>query len=184
MTNKIVFAGFGGQGVLMAGYTFAYSIMRRDLYVTFMPSYGAEQRGGTANCTVSVSDEEIASPIASAPDCAVIMNGPSLTRFSNQVRDGGTFIINSTLSDGKVGRKNMNVYLLPATQMATDLGNMRITNMVMLGAFLTQVRDLLTLEEVIENLKEILPAHRQKLIEVNSKGIKLGYDHVMNDIKV
>ena len=122
MLDKIVFAGFGGQGVLLAGYALSYAAMSEGKYVTYLPSYGAEQRGGTANCTISISDEEIASPVASAPDCAVIMNQPSLIRFRNQVAPAGKLLLNTTLVSGRVERDDVKVFLIPATKIAEDLG--------------------------------------------------------------
>lgn len=179
--SKIVFAGFGGQGVLMAGYALAYAAMSEDKYVTYLPSYGAEQRGGTANCTVSISDEEIASPIASAPDCAVVMNQPSLVRFRNQVAPSGKLLLNTTLVSGTVERDDVDVFHIPATKMAEKMGNIRMTNMVILGGFLS-ITDYVRLESVFSILKDIFPPHRHKMIKDNEKAIQAGYEH-MKQIK-
>jgi len=175
--NKIVFAGFGGQGVLLAGYALAYAAMSEDKYVTYLPSYGAEQRGGTANCTVSISDEEIASPVASAPNCAVIMNQPSLIRFRNQVAPAGKLLLNTTLVSGTVERDDVDVFLIPATKMAEDLGNIKGTNMVILGGFLGMT-NYVKFNSVLNILKEIFPPHRHNMIKSNKQAIKTGYDYV------
>lgn len=177
MLNKMVFAGFGGQGVLLAGYALASAAMAEDKYVTYLPSYGAEQRGGTANCTVSISDEEIASPIASAPDCAVIMNQPSLIRFRNQVAPSGKLLLNTTLVSGTVERDDVEVFYIPATKMAEELGNIAIANMVILGGFLG-ITNYVKLSSVLNILKEIFPPHRQKMVKLNEKAIQAGYEYI------
>ena len=177
MVSKVVFAGFGGQGVLMAGYALAYAAMAEDRYVTYLPSYGAEQRGGTANCTISISDEEIASPIASAPDCAVVMNQPSLVRFRNQVAPSGKLLLNTTLVSGTVERDDVDVFHIPATQMAEKMGNMKMTNMVILGGLLG-ISDYVKLDSVFSILKDIFPPHRHKMIKGNEKAIQAGHDYM------
>jgi 2-oxoglutarate ferredoxin oxidoreductase subunit gamma len=173
---KVVFAGFGGQGVLMAGYALAYAAMSEDKYVTYLPSYGAEQRGGTANCTVSISEEEIASPISSAPDCAVVMNQPSLARFRNQVAPSGKLLLNTTLVTGTVERDDVDIFHIPATKMAEKMGNTKMTNMVILGGFLG-ITDYVKIDSVFGILKDIFPPHRHKMIKGNEKAIQAGYKH-------
>lgn len=182
MLNKIVFSGFGGQGVLLAGYALAYAAMSEDKYVTYLPSYGAEQRGGTANCTISISDEEIASPVASSPNFAVIMNQPSLIRFRNQVAAAGTLLLNSTLVSGTVERDDVYIFHIPATKMAEDMGSIKITNMVILGGFLG-ITDYVKLNSVLNILKEIFPPHRQNMIKTNEQAIKTGYDYMIKQKK-
>jgi hypothetical protein len=120
---KTIFSGFGGQGVLMMGYVLATSGMHEDKHVTYLPSYGAEVRGGTANCTVTVSDEPIASPVASFPDLAVLMNTPSLIRFEGGVRSGGTVFLNSDLVDVRPKRRDIEVVSIPVNSIAGRLGN-------------------------------------------------------------
>jgi 2-oxoglutarate ferredoxin oxidoreductase subunit gamma len=144
MTVKSVFAGFGGQGVLMMGYLLALTAMREGKEVTYLPAYGAEVRGGTANCTVVVSEEEIASPVSSSPDVAVVMNNPSLLKYVNVVRGGGVILVNSSLVQASVGRGDVNVIEVPASDLAHELGEDRSANVVMLGAF-AQVTGLLGL---------------------------------------
>jgi len=173
---KTVFAGFGGQGVLLMGYVLAYSAMLEGKHVTYLPSYGAEMRGGTANCVVSVSDEEIASPVASSPDVAVIMNNPSLERFQNQILSGGVVYLNKDLISFKPLRGDIVLYEVPANTLAAGLGSDRAANMVMLGAFLkkTPLVSLDTAQEVIGRVFSDKP----KLIELNSKALLAGYDSI------
>jgi 2-oxoglutarate ferredoxin oxidoreductase subunit gamma len=175
--SKIVFAGFGGQGVLVAGYAVASAAMGEGKYVTYLPSYGAEQRGGTANCTVSIADEEIASPIASAPDCAVVMNQPSLIRVRNQVAPRGKLLLNTTLVSGAVERDDVDVFYMPATKMAEEMGNIAIANMVILGGFLG-ITNYVKLSSVLTILKDIFPPHRHKMIKINESAIQAGFDHM------
>lgn len=181
MLNKIVFAGFGGQGILMAGYALASAAMGEGRYVAYLPSYGAEQRGGTANCTVSISDEEIASPIASAPDCAVVMNQPSLIRFRNQVAPHGKLLLNTTLVSGPVERDEVDVFYIAATRMAEEMGNIAIANMVILGG-LIGITNYVKLSSVLNILKDIFPPHRHKMIRINENAIQAGYN-CMEQIK-
>lgn len=158
------------------GYVLAYSAMLEGKHVTYLPSYGAEMRGGTANCVVSVSDEEIASPVASSPDVAVIMNNPSLERFQNQILSGGVVYLNKDLISFKPLRGDIVLYEVPANTLAAGLGSDRAANMVMLGAFLkkTPLVSLDTAQEVIGRVFSDKP----KLIELNSKALLAGYDSI------
>ena len=174
MLVKTIFAGFGGQGVLSMGLNLAQAALIEGKYVTYLPAYGAEVRGGTANCTVAVSDEEIASPVASSPDFIVAMNQPSLVRFQNQIESGGLFFINSTLVDAEISRGDIDIVKVPANSIAEELGNPKSANMVMLGAF-TKKSNLVTLDSIVEGLKSILKT-KQKLIAINEKALKAGYD--------
>jgi 2-oxoglutarate ferredoxin oxidoreductase subunit gamma len=174
MLLKTIFAGFGGQGVLSMGLNLAQAAMLEGKIVTYLPSYGAEVRGGTANCTVAISDEDIASPIASAPDFVVVMNQPSLARFQNQVESGGILFLNSSLIDIEVSRGDIDIVSIPANNMAEKLGSPRSANMVMLGAF-TKKSNLVSLSSVIKGLKDALK-NKQKLIAINQDALKAGYD--------
>jgi 2-oxoglutarate ferredoxin oxidoreductase subunit gamma len=174
MLLKTIFAGFGGQGVLSMGLNLAQAAMLEGKNVTYLPSYGAEVRGGTANCTVAISDEDIASPIASAPDFVVVMNQPSLVRFQNQIESGGILFVNSSLIDVEVSRGDINIVSVPANGMAEKLGSPRSANMVMLGAF-TKKSNVVSLSSVIKGLKDALKG-KQKLIAVNQDALKAGYD--------
>jgi 2-oxoglutarate ferredoxin oxidoreductase subunit gamma len=176
MLIKTVFAGFGGQGVLSMGLSLAQAAMLEGKNVTYLPSYGAEVRGGTANCTVAVSDEEIASPVASSPDFVVAMNQPSLVRFQNQIQSGGVLFINSSLIDAEISRGDIEIVRVPANSIAEELGSPKSANMVMLGAF-TKKSNLVSSESVIEELKSTLKK-KQKLIAINQKALMAGYDLV------
>jgi 2-oxoglutarate ferredoxin oxidoreductase subunit gamma len=174
MQTKTVFAGFGGQGVLSIGLNLAQAAMLENKHVTYLPSYGAEVRGGTANCTISVSDEEVASPVASSPDFVVAMNQPSVKRFQNQIQSGGSLFINSSLVDTEVTRGDINIIKVPASNIADQLGNSKSANMVMLGAFIRK-SNVVTLEKVIYGLKDVLKG-KQKLIAINEKALMAGYN--------
>lgn len=175
MLIKTIFAGAGGQGVLSMGYCFAYTAMMEDLHVTYMPSYGAEVRGGTANCTVVVSDEDIASPIASSPDNLVILNNPSLTRFHNLGRPGANYIINTTLVSARLQRDDAASIELPATEIAENLGDMRNTNMVLLGAFIN-VTGLVSMRTTFECVEAIFAKKNRKIIDATHAALQAGYD--------
>lgn len=174
MLIKTIFAGFGGQGVLSMGLNLAQAAMLEGKYITYLPSYGAEMRGGTANCTVAVSDEEIASPVASSPEFIVAMNQPSLIRFQNQIESGGLFFVNSSLIEAEITRGDIDIVKVPANSIAEELGSPRSANMVMLGAF-TKKSNLASLSSVIEALKDTLK-NKQKLIAINKKALQAGYD--------
>lgn len=174
MLIKTIFAGFGGQGVLSMGLNLAQAAMLEGKYITYLPSYGAEMRGGTANCTVAVSDEEIASPVASSPEFIVAMNQPSLIRFQNQIESGGLFFVNSSLIEAEISRGDIDIVKVPANSIAEELGSPRSANMVMMGAF-TKKSNLASLSSVIEALKDTLK-NKQKLIAINKKALQAGYD--------
>ena len=174
MLIKAIFAGFGGQGVLSMGLSLTRSAMLEGKNVTYLPSYGAEVRGGTANCTVAISDEDIASPVASSPEFIVVMNQPSLVRFQNQVQSGGVLLVNSSLVEADISRGDIDVVSVPANAIAEELGSPRSANMVMLGAF-TKKSNLVSLSSVIEELKNTLK-NKQKLIAINKKALTAGYE--------
>ncbi len=135
-THEIVIAGFGGQGVLFFGEVLAHAALHDGLHVTWLPAYGPEQRGGTANCTVVISDEPIASPVVADPTTLIAMNRPSLDRFEAAVRPGGLIVCDSTLVERAASRSDVQTLLVPATAIANDLGSTRTANVVLLGAFL------------------------------------------------
>ena len=174
MLIKTVFAGFGGQGVLSMGLNLAQAALLEGKNVTYLPSYGAEVRGGTANCTVAVSDEEIASPVASSPDFIVAMNQPSMVRFQNQIQSGGVLFINSSLIETEISRGDVDIIKVPANSIAEQLGSARSANMVMLGAF-TKKSNIVSISSVIEGLKSALKK-KQKLIAVNTEALMAGHD--------
>jgi 2-oxoglutarate ferredoxin oxidoreductase subunit gamma len=172
-TTKTIFSGFGGQGVLMMGYVLATSGMEEDKHVTYLPSYGAEVRGGTANCTVTVSDEPIASPVASFPDLAVLMNTPSLIRFEGGVKSGGTVFLNGDLVDVKPKRRDIQVISIPVNSVAERLGNTRGANMVMIGAVVQQT-GLVSLKSVIKSVKGIFQKKGSKVHKMNTLALQEG----------
>jgi len=174
MLIKTVIAGFGGQGVMSIGLNLAQAAMLEGKNVTYLPSYGAEVRGGTANCTVVISDDEIASPVASSPEFVIAMNQPSVMRFQNQIQSGGLFFINSSLVEFEIARGDISVVSVPANSIAENLGSPKSANMVILGAF-TKRSGLVSLASAIEALKFILGT-KQKLLAVNEKALRAGYD--------
>jgi len=174
MLIKTVIAGFGGQGVMSIGLNLAQAAMLEGKNVTYLPSYGAEVRGGTANCTVVISDDEIASPVASSPEFVIAMNQPSVMRFQNQIQSGGLFFVNSSLVEFEIARGDISVVSVPANSIAENLGSPKSANMVILGAF-TKKSGLVSLPSAIEALKFILGT-KQKLLAVNEKALRAGYD--------
>jgi 2-oxoglutarate ferredoxin oxidoreductase subunit gamma len=174
MLIKTVFAGFGGQGVLSMGLNLAQAAMIEGKHVTFMPSYGVEVRGGTANCTVAISTEDIASPVASSPEFLVVMSQPSLARFQNQVESGGVLLYNSSLVKADIPRGDIELLAVPATRMAEEMGSPRSANMVMLGAFIKKT-NLVSMDTIFETLKETFKT-KPKLIATNKKALMAGYD--------
>jgi 2-oxoglutarate ferredoxin oxidoreductase subunit gamma len=173
MLLKIVFSGFGGQGVLMMGYVLAVAGMKEDKHVTFLPAYGAEVRGGTANCTVVVSDEEIASPIASSPEYVVAMNYPSMIKYQNMVKSGGSMFLNSDLISEDPPRDDIHVSRVPANSLAHDMGNDRSLNMIMLGAVTAQV-GIVSEDALLQAIETVLAGKKQALIEMNQQALLRG----------
>ena len=174
MLVKTIFAGFGGQGVLSMGLSLAQAAMREGKNVTYLPSYGAEVRGGTANCTVAISDEEIASPVASSPEFVVAMNQPSMVRFQHQLQSGGVLFLNSSLIDAQVLRGDIEIVRLPANTIAEQMDNPRSANMVMLGAFIKK-SSLVKLDTLFEGLKETF-SKKKNLIAINKEALLAGYN--------
>jgi 2-oxoglutarate ferredoxin oxidoreductase subunit gamma len=177
MMVKTIFSGFGGQGVLMMGFTIAHGAMNAGYQVTFLPAYGAEVRGGTANCTVAVSDEEIASPIASKPDHLVVLNTPSLFTFQNRVASGGTLFLNSSIIAVDPSRHDVRIFKVPASEMAEKLGNLRIVNTVMMGAFL-KVTGLVPPDIYLSSMEEVMGGKKKSIIEINHKAFSAGFEYV------
>ena len=174
MLIKTIFAGFGGQGVLSMGLSLAQAAMKEGKHVTYLPSYGAEMRGGTANCTVAISDEEIASPVASSPESVVAMNQPSMVRFQHQLQSGGVFFLNSSLINAEVTRGDIEVLRLPVNTIAEQIGSSRSANMVMLGAFIKK-SSLVKPDTLFEVLKETF-GEKGKLVAINKEALLAGYN--------
>ncbi|MDD4323394.1 MAG: 2-oxoacid:acceptor oxidoreductase family protein [Eubacteriales bacterium] len=175
--NEIIFSGFGGQGVMAMGQTLAETGMREGLNVSWLPSYGPEMRGGTANCSVVVADSEIISPTVSEPTILVAMNQPSLAKFSANVRPGGHIFVNSSVVDEKVERDDVTVHYVDSGKIAAELGNDRVANMVMLGAVVgaTQLMDLKAVQKM---MSEIFTGKKAKLVQLNVDAIQRGADSV------
>lgn len=174
MLIKSFFAGFGGQGVLSMGYFLAYAAMREGKEVTYLPAYGAEVRGGTAHCTVAISDEEIASPVASEPEYVVALNQPSAKKFQNFVSSGGIIFINSSLVFEPPQRGDIEIVEIPASEIAEELKSPQATNLVMLGAFVkkTGLVNLKSLELAVEDAF----GSKKKIIPSNLNAVRRGYD--------
>ncbi|MDZ7672660.1 MAG: 2-oxoacid:acceptor oxidoreductase family protein [Halanaerobiales bacterium] len=173
MKEDIILAGFGGQGIMLMGKIISYAGMKEKKEVSWMPSYGPEMRGGTANCTVIVSDKKIPSPMSSNPDTIIVMNLPSLDKFLPKVKSGGTVLLNSSLIDKDVTRDDVKVIKVAANEIANELGNAKVANMVMLGSYLAE-KDIVKPETVKKSLESILSGRNQKLIDMNIEALERG----------
>lgn len=176
MNERIFFAGFGGQGIILAGKIVCLAAMREGRHVSHIPSYGAEMRGGTANCSVVVSDEEIASPLVPAPDICVVMNTPSMLKFQPIVRPGGLLIWNESLIDVKPDRKDIECLAVRANDIAETAGSYRSANMVMLGALLKRRPSVTSMDALLAVLDEAVSARHRELNQVNRKALAGGYE--------
>ena len=175
MTEEIIISGFGGQGVLSMGKILAYAAIMQDKQVSWMPAYGPEQRGGTANVTVILSDEPICSPLVNQYDTAIVLNEPSLERFEPLVKSGGTIIYDSYGIINPPSRTDINVYQINAMEAAAELGNAKVFNMLVLGGLIA-VRPLATVEDVVRGLHKALPPRHHKLIPANEAAIRKGME--------
>lgn len=177
MEVSIIVAGFGGQGVLFAGQVLAYAGMDDKKNVTWIPSYGPEMRGGTANCTVIIGDEPIGSPIVTKPDVALVFNRPSFDKYEPLVKEDGLLVVNSAIVDNVSERQNLDAVYVPANSIATETegGSIKMLNMVMVGAMLA-CRTFLSLEAVEDALRDHLPASKAHLIDGNISVLRGGYE--------
>ncbi len=173
MVSKIRCAGFGGQGIVLMGKLLAQAGMMEDKHTTFFPQYGAAMRGGTANCSVVVSDDAIASPMAQEPDVVLIMNGPSLDKFEPAVRPGGWIFYNTSLIDREVERDDVEVFKVAANDVADEVGSTRSANMVMLGAFAGKLGTV-SVEALLGSLDVMLEGKGDKIMNVNREAMKRG----------
>jgi 2-oxoglutarate ferredoxin oxidoreductase subunit gamma len=171
--TKIIIGGFGGQGVVLAGTVLARAAMFEDKHVTQMVSYGAEMRGGTANSTVVISDAEIASPVIERPDAAILLNQPSLDKFEERIVDDGLVVVNFSLVSREVERRDLDVVKVAATEIANRLGNVRVANIVALGAFIEKT-NLLKMRSVERSIEELFSENKAGLIEINKKALYEG----------
>jgi 2-oxoglutarate ferredoxin oxidoreductase subunit gamma len=175
MKEEIIISGFGGQGVLSMGKILSYSGLMQGQEVSWMPSYGPEQRGGTANVTVILSDDKISSPVLSSYDTAIILNQPSLEKFESKVKPGGTLIFDGNGFHKFPTRTDINVYRIDATEYATAHNAAKTLNMIILGGFL-KVRPIVKIENVLEGLKKSLPERHHHLIPQNEKALQIGME--------
>lgn len=177
MTNEIIMAGFGGQGVLLMGQLMAYAGMIEDKNVSWLPSYGPEMRGGTANCCVIVSDEAVGSPVVTEADAVIVMNKPSLDKYESALKPGGKLFINLSLIDRKAARSDVDVHYIPANEIAAELGNARVSNIVMLGAYVASC-GVVSKSSVIEAVEYVLGKSKAHLIPVNEKAFDEGAKNI------
>jgi 2-oxoglutarate ferredoxin oxidoreductase subunit gamma len=177
MLEEVIIAGFGGQGVMLMGRLLAYAGMLEGKNVAWMPSYGPEMRGGTANCTVIISSEEIASPVVPYPKSIIVMNKPSLDKFEATVQKDGLIIINESLIDQKVKRDDVRIVRVPANDIAKKLGNLRVANMVALGTYVKK-SGVVKLKTIFKALEKVLAGRNKKLLELNKEALKQGAELV------
>lgn len=173
MTREYLFAGFGGQGLLFSGKVLAYKALIENRYVSWLPSYGPEMRGGTANCSVIIGDEPIAAPLIANPDVLVAMNLPSLDKYESTVKPGGIIIVDSTLIERKVERTDVDVYYIPATSMAGEMGAPTLANMILTGKLLEITKDF-NEDTVLKALEKCISARHKDLQELNKKAMDTG----------
>lgn len=173
MEERIIIAGFGGQGVMAMGQLLTYSGMIEDKKVSWLPSYGPEMRGGTANCNVIISSEPVGSPLVVEASTAIVLNKPSLDKFEQNVVKDGNLFINSSLIDKKSTREDINVFYIPASEIANELGNPRTANMVMLGAYLEVVKPV-EVESIYEAFPEVFGSNRLHLLPINKEALAKG----------
>ncbi|NDJ86563.1 MAG: 2-oxoacid:ferredoxin oxidoreductase subunit gamma [Chloroflexi bacterium] len=173
MQEELLFAGFGGQGVMFVGQLLAYAAMDQGYEVTWIPSYGPEMRGGTAHCYVVISDKPIGSPVVRNPKVAIAFNKPSYEKYEGLVAEGGLIAYNASLIETQGERKDIDQIAVPATSLADELGNLKLANIVMLGALLT-VRPVLTLDAIREALDAHIPSHRRNLLPLNLQALDKG----------
>ena len=175
MTHEILIAGFGGQGVLFAGKLLAYAAMLEGKYVSWLPSYGPEMRGGTANCSVIVSDEPVSCPVVTNPTVLVAMNGPSLDKFEDTVIENGCIFIDSSLISQDFKRNDTKNFAIPSTKMADDLNATKLANMVLLGKVIKEA-GILPFESILNALQKTVPASKQAMLEINKQALETGYN--------
>jgi len=182
MLQEIILAGFGGQGVMSMGQLLAYAGLMEEKHVSWIPSYGPEMRGGTANCAVTIADAPVSSPIVTEPDTLIVLNRPSLEKFEKSVKPGGLLLINSSLVDVHPQRQDLKILKIAATDLANEkLGNARVANMIILGAFVELTRAV-SIDSVIAALKKVLPEYRHKLIPLNRQALELGINFAKAEV--
>ena len=175
-STSILLAGFGGQGVLFAGKFLAYKGMVQDKQISWLPSYGPEMRGGTANCSIILSDDPVGSPIVSTPDALIAMNLPSYDKYEPTVIPGGKIFVDSTLIGRKANRDDVDTYYIPATKMAADAGIPTLANMIILGKMIKET-GAVSFENLIDAMKKVVSAKHAELLEINIKALEAGYNY-------
>lgn len=183
MEKSIIISGFGGQGTLFAGQLLTYAALDYGMQCTWIPSYGPEMRGGTAHCTVIISDEEIGSPIVRNPDTVIAMNLPSMDKYEPLMKKGGVMIANKSLINRDVVRQDFTTLFVPGNEMAEELGNNRITNMVMVGALLALV-PVLPLDSVKTALQNHIPERNRKYLPMNYQALEAGTNFAQEHLKI
>lgn len=178
---QLIIAGFGGQGILFAGKLLAQSAMLENKHVTWFPSYGAEIRGGTANCTVIISDDMIGSPAVRTPNIILIMNNNSMERFEPKLKSNGLFLMNTSLIKTSPKRSDIEIVKINATDTAKKLGNAQVANLVMLGALIAKT-GVVKPATVFKALKQITPEHRKHIIPLNEKAFKSGIADIVHSV--
>jgi len=176
MNKQILIAGFGGQGILFSGKFLAYEGLIDGKEVSWLPSYGPEMRGGTANCSIILSDTKIGSPIVDQPDILIAMNAPSFDKYINEVRPGGKVFVDSSLIEKKSERDDVEVHYIPATKLASEKELPGLANMIMIGIMIKHT-DIIPVENIDKAMQKVVPAKKQNLLELNKKAIQLGYDY-------
>ena len=176
MHEEIIISGFGGQGALFAGQLLTYTGTDEGYHVTYMPSYGPEMRGGTAHCTVIVSEDEIGSHIVRQPSVCIVMNPPSMDKYEPLVKPGGLLVVNSTLVRARSQRDDLQVVYVPANELAAEVGNVKMANVVLLGALLG-TREILPIESLKRTMDLHIPQARKKIIEPNKRAMHTGIDY-------
>ncbi len=175
MTTQLLIAGFGGQGVLFAGKFLAYKGLIEGRQLSWLPSYGPEMRGGTANCSVILSDEPVGSPIVSKPDALIVMNLPSLEKYEDSVVSGGSVFVDSTLIERKLRRDDVKAFYVPATALANELGTPSLANMIMVGKFIKET-GAVSADDMEAALKKVVSARHQDMLKANLNAIKRGFE--------
>ena len=176
MNKEILIAGFGGQGILFSGKFLAYEGLIDGKEVSWLPSYGPEMRGGTANCSIIISDSPVGSPIVSNPDILIAMNLPSLDKYEKEAKKGAQIFVDSSLIDRKVERDDVEVYYIPATKLASDEGLTGLANMIMIGHMIAK-NDIVPEENIEKAMQKVVPPTKQNMFDLNMKAVKLGMEY-------
>lgn len=182
MLEHVIIAGFGGQGILFAGQVLAYAGLFDGREVLWLPSYGPEMRGGTANCTVVISSSRVRSPLVPNPLGVIAMNRPSFDRFEAAVQHGGVLIVNSSLMDARPSRTDIRVYKVPANQIAEGLGTAKVANLVALGGYVAATR-VVSVESILKGIDKMVPEDRRELRDLNAEAFRRGLKQVAEDVE-